>query len=149
VNLYLKCNDFDCDPLGEDPSTELRWRATAERLHTSSADALADLVPVLSRRLEWVGTQVGRDGVARPFAKLWDRPPTVISEAELALLERMGTRRSSNGARGGGDAARVAVDDVVVGLARREVLDLVGPDEQTARDALSSEVKAGARAAAV
>ena len=37
VNLYLKCNDFDCDPLAEDPSTERRRLDTADLLARSGS----------------------------------------------------------------------------------------------------------------
>ena len=149
VNLYLKCNDFDCDPLGEDPSTEQRWRATAQRLAASSgAGALVGAAPVLSRRLEWVGAHVGRDGVTRSLAKLWDRPPTLVSDAEMAVLERLGARRSPDARHANGEAKkRVPVDDVVIGLARRELIDLVGSAENADLGAQRTDEHVGARTA--
>ncbi|HLI73121.1 MAG TPA: hypothetical protein VKU86_04520 [Acidimicrobiales bacterium] len=141
VNLYLKCNDFDCDPLGEDPSTEQRRLATAERL-SQGIEALTDAVAVLSRRLEWVGTLTGRDGVTRPFAKMWDRPPMLVSDSEFELLEQLGARGAPNGkhtARAGG----VPIDDDVLRLAGREVLDLLGPEERSRRAASGARATTG------
>jgi hypothetical protein len=148
VNLYLKCNDFDCDPLGEDPSTQVRRHATVQRLAASSgADALVGAVPVLSRRLEWIGTHVGRDGVARPLAKVWDRPPMLLSDSEMAVLDRLGARRSRRGPRGNGDAGAVPVDEIVLGLARHEMVDLVGSAENADRRDGRTDDAVGARAA--
>jgi hypothetical protein len=148
VNLYLKCNDFDCDPLGEDPSTALRRHATAQRLAAShGADALVGAVAVLSRRLEWVGTHTGRDGVARPLAKLWDRPPVLLSDPEMAVLDRLGAGRLRPDPHHNGGAGAVPVDEVVLGLARREVVDLVGSAENADRRDGGADDAVGARTA--
>ena len=141
VNLYLKCNDFDCDPLGEDPSTEQRRLATAERL-SRGGDALGDCVAVLSRRLEWVGTLVGRDGVVRPFAKMWDRPPIILTDDEFALLEHLGARGTTGGAHAGTRPVHAVVDDAVARLARREVVDLLAPGDPARRDVSRSQTAA-------
>jgi hypothetical protein len=92
INLYLKCNDFDCDPLGEDPLSVVRALQTVEQLDLGDADLLGAVVPVPARRLEWVGVLRGRDGVDRAFAKLWDRAPVRLNSTEHALLQALDTR---------------------------------------------------------
>jgi hypothetical protein len=49
VNLYVKMNDFDCDPLGEDPSTETRRTQTLAILEESGANGLGSRIPLVSR----------------------------------------------------------------------------------------------------
>jgi hypothetical protein len=139
VNLYLKCNDFECDPLGEDPSTELRRLATERWLATSPSEEAVEVVPVLSRRLEWVGRLSGRDGVSRPFAKMWDQPPLIVSESELALLESLGPPASTGAARRAADR-RVPVNGDVIRLARRGVLDLLRPSDEATPPAPASDI---------
>jgi len=125
VNLYLKCNDFDCDPLAEDPSTERRRLDTADLLARAGAGALTSTTPVLSRRLEWAGTLSARDGERRAAAKMWDRPLAFISESQLALLERLGARGPHGAGAASGNGAAASADDIV-DLARRGIVDLVG-----------------------
>src|SRR6202034_1093112 len=86
VNLYLKCNDFDCDPLAEDPTTRRRRQMTEAIL--SMADANFDqAIPALSRQLEWSGSLAGRDWDERLFAKLWDQRPFPLNDVDLAILK--------------------------------------------------------------
>ncbi|HEX4175314.1 MAG TPA: hypothetical protein VHY81_05290 [Acidimicrobiales bacterium] len=85
VNLYLKCNDFDSDPLGEDPTSMQRAAGTSALVE--GGDPLPDdVVPTLRRDVEWVGTLVGRDGASRPFAKRWERPPQLLDPERHAAL---------------------------------------------------------------
>lgn len=58
VLLYLKFNDMDCDPLGEDPGTPRRRAATLSVLDDPAA--IAASVPVLARRFDSVGHETGR-----------------------------------------------------------------------------------------
>lgn len=58
VLLYLKFNDMECDPLGEDPGTPRRRAATTAVLDDPAA--LASSVPVLARRFDSVGHETGR-----------------------------------------------------------------------------------------
>jgi hypothetical protein len=120
VNLYLKCNDFDSDPLGEDPTSVLRAAFTSVFLE--SGDELPDdVVPTLRRDVEWVGTLVGRDGAARPFAKRWERPPlTLGSEKHAALLAVDGRQTWGQLRRDSG----IDREDLVW-LASRGLIDLV------------------------
>lgn len=118
ANLYLKCNDFDCDPLAEDPSTAARTTATAQSLRDS--DRLRGAVPVLSRRLEWTGLITSRDGNTRAVAKLWDSPFTVISEVQLKVLDELTNRRSLPSA--------ADTSEAVLDLAARGIVDLVNDE---------------------
>jgi hypothetical protein len=122
VNLYLKCNDFDCDPLGEDPFSIARAQQTAERLAGGDADHLGALVPARARQLEWTGVLRGRDGIERPFAKLWDRAPVRLSAIEYALLESLDGRIPWRSILGASDQGH---DDDLRHLASRGFIDLV------------------------
>ncbi|MCW3049875.1 MAG: hypothetical protein JWO74_4159 [Solirubrobacterales bacterium] len=62
VNLYLKFNDFDSDPLGEDPRTPGRRADTIAALNDGPVTAR---IPVLSRRLDTVTRVYTRDREAR------------------------------------------------------------------------------------
>ena len=60
VNIYLKFNDFGCDPLAEDPSTPERRSSTLELLAVIIVNALRD--PVLARRFDSVTRSYRREG---------------------------------------------------------------------------------------
>ncbi|MBV9660370.1 MAG: hypothetical protein JO337_04365 [Acidimicrobiales bacterium] len=120
VVLYLKCNDFNCDPLGEDPSSA-GVRASTEAVLGAADPDLTSAVPALSRRLQWVARLAGRDGQERPFAKLWQEEPFAVTEEELAIVRALehGSGRLASAGNAAGDQASI------VGLARRGVLDLL------------------------
>jgi len=124
VNLYLKCNDFTCDPLGEDPSTLSRVRQTAEILRGATTAELSALVPVAARQLEWVGTLRGRDGVDRVFAKLWDRAPIQLSESQHALFQALDSRLLVPDDVGAVDRDLILHEDLR-SLASRGLIDLI------------------------
>jgi hypothetical protein len=117
TNLYLKMNDFNSDPLGEDPTTEERQRRTLELLASSNGHT-PQLVPVLARRLDVIARQLSRDGQEVLQAHLWEEAPVVLSQAEWDLLHRVDGSRSV--AELGADA------DAIARLARRGVIELVG-----------------------
>jgi hypothetical protein len=120
VNLYLKVNDFDCDPLGEDPTTAERRRATLAAV--ADADGRVDrLVPVLSRRLDTISREYMRDWQEALQARLWDDGPVMIDEQEFRLLSSIDGRRTM--AELAGHAPRAAL----LRLAERGVVDLVSP----------------------
>jgi len=87
-NLYLKFNDFDCDPLGEDSKTPLRREATLSALER---DDIGSLYPVLSRRLdsvaqvharhEWMETSVR--------AKLWGLDEVSLTPSQFRVLQSL------------------------------------------------------------
>ncbi len=124
VNLYLKCNDFNCDPLGEDPSTKSRVRQTADFLRVAPTAELGALIPVPARQLEWVGTLRGRDGVDRAFAKLWDRAPIRLSESQHALFQALDSRLRGRHDVGAVDRDFI-LDEDLRGLAARGLIDLI------------------------
>jgi hypothetical protein len=119
VNIYLKFNEFGCDPLGEDPSTPERRRATLALLEGTDHDVAAG-VPALSRRFDSVAHEYRREGwPERLFANVWGQNPFPVSDAEFALLRAVDGRRS---------VAELGADPAVVRrLAARGALDLVPP----------------------
>ena len=121
VNLYLKCNDFNCDPLGEDPTTMVRARETAAFLRAATPAELGTRVPVPARQLEWVGSLRGRDGVDRAFAKLWDRAPILLTEAQYAFLQALDARDLELHV----DLADPDLQEHVRRLASRGLIDLI------------------------
>ena len=119
TNLYLKMNDFNSDPLGEDPQTEPRAQRTLELL-ASANGSLPSLKPILSRRLDVVARQQSRDGTEVLQAHVWEQEPVVLSQAEWDVLHSIdGTRTVADL---GGDSAMAAIHR----LAQRGVIELVG-----------------------
>lgn len=118
VNLYLKLNDFGCDPLGEDPATPALREATLAAVAEGDG-ALDAMVPVHGRRFDGVSRHVTRDWSEVLHARVFDGPPVMLADHELRLLERVDGRRTV--AEAAGDpAARAAV----LRLATAGVLDL-------------------------
>jgi hypothetical protein len=125
VNLYLKFNDFDSDPLGEDPRTPVRRAETVEALNDGP---VAVRIPVLSRRLDTVTRVYTRDRWGELVqASVWDQPPVALSDGELLLLRKADGVRplrvlagelAAEGLDGG------AVEACARRLAERGVLDL-------------------------
>ncbi|MEA2472932.1 MAG: hypothetical protein QOE06_847 [Thermoleophilaceae bacterium] len=124
TNLYLKMNDFNSDPLGEDPSTEPRQRRTLELLASSNGHT-PRLVPVLARRLDVVARQRSRDGQEVLHAHVWEETPVVLSQVEWDLVHAIDGSRSLEQlaeVAGGAEAADAAIRR----LAQRGVIELVG-----------------------
>jgi hypothetical protein len=120
TNLYLKMNDFNSDPLGEDPATEERQRRTLELLASANGHT-PGLVPVLARRLDVLTRQTSRDGQEVLQAHVWEQAPVVLSQAEWDVLHAIDGRRSLGEL---GDPGAVA--PAVQRLAARGVIELVG-----------------------
>jgi hypothetical protein len=121
VNLYLKFNDFESDPLGEDPATPQRREATEAALREGD---VADRVPVPARQLDTITRQYTRDGWNEMIqASVWDRDPVTLSVAEADLLHALDGRRSVRELAGNG--AGEGVQEGVRRLAERGVLDLI------------------------
>jgi hypothetical protein len=94
VNLYVKLNDFDCDPLGEDPSTLERRERTLELIGRRDPDQLAGATPRISRRLNYLGSQLARQDAPETFhASLYGSDPVGINGVQQAVL------RSADGGR--------------------------------------------------
>jgi hypothetical protein len=126
VNLYLKFNDFDYDPLGEDPTTIERQDRTRELL--SRNGELNGAVAKLSRQLEQLTHQYSRNRLEVRQAKLWGREPVLLDESDFRILQSLNGGRpvsalaaeiSSNGHDVDSVAARVRR------LAERGVVDLL------------------------
>jgi hypothetical protein len=93
LNLYLKFNDFGCDPLGEDPRTaELRDR-TMSVLQDSNGHALDGLIPTLSRRFDQVSRVYLRNGQETLQAMLFGEPAFGITELQFQALRSLDGRR--------------------------------------------------------
>lgn len=111
VNVYLKFNEFGADPLGEDPATPLRRKATLDLVGQAADESLLSAYPVLSRRFDSMFLEYRREGwPARLFAKVWGQNPFPISEAEEKLL------RSLDGNR---DVEQLVSDGHDLGAVRR------------------------------
>ena len=119
TNLYLKMNDFNSDPLGEDPSTEPRQQRTLELAASANGNAPA-LRPVMSRRLDVVARQRSRDGQEVLQAHVWEEMPVVLSQAEWDVLHAI------DGYKSVGELGITGAEDAVRRLAQRGVIELVG-----------------------
>jgi hypothetical protein len=141
LNLYLKFNDFGCDPLGEDPFTEGR-RARTLAAVSSGSQTLGALVPVLSRRLDTVSRTATRDGWREVLeARVFGEEPVGLtmlqydaittldgSETVAALASRLTVAGDS------ADAERQ-----IAWLAEQGVLDLVDAPISSRRRVPSAE----------
>jgi len=86
INLYLKFNDFDCDPLGEDPMTEERRRQTLAALADTNGDVF-DLVAVRGRRLDLVTRHYTRNWEEALEANVYDEEPFGLSQTQYRILQ--------------------------------------------------------------
>jgi hypothetical protein len=116
TNLYLKMNDFNSDPLGEDPSTEERQRRTLELLASANGSA-PRLRPMLARRLDVLARQFSRDGQEVLQAHLWEEQPVVLTPEEWDVLHSIDGKRTLGDLGDGAEAVKR--------LAQRGVIELV------------------------
>jgi hypothetical protein len=121
TNLYLKLNDFNSDPLGEDPATPVRRDRTLQLL--GAADGrFAELRPVLSRRLDSISRQYTREpGLEVLQAHVWEEAPVGLDPAELELLRELDGRSSVGELMAAGRVTETALRR----LAERGALDLL------------------------
>ena len=125
-NLYLKLNDFNSDPLGEDPSTDHRRNETMKLVQSGNGE-LVQARPVLARRFESVTEQYSRLWDHTRVAEVWDNPPVPLEDVDVKVLQ------SLNGQSVQGVAEKLSNDGVgadqvqaaVKRLAERGVLDLI------------------------
>jgi hypothetical protein len=90
VNLYLKFNDFDCDPLGEDPTTATRRAETLAVLNRGDEAEILAAVPRVARLFDSVVRQHRREGWPELLlATVWGQNPFPVSDDEFALLRRI------------------------------------------------------------
>jgi hypothetical protein len=88
VNLYLKFNDFDYDPLGEDPTTVERQERTRQLLQSSNG-AIDTAVVKPSRQLEQVTQLYSRNALEVRQAKVWGRNPVQLGVKEFEILQSL------------------------------------------------------------
>jgi hypothetical protein len=94
VNLYLKFNDFGCDPLGEDPHTERIRRASRDRVVTADG-ALGSLVPVLARSFDSLSRTYVRDGWTEVLhARVFGEEPFGVTPEQFGVLQAADGRRT-------------------------------------------------------
>jgi hypothetical protein len=117
VNLYCKFNDFGCDPLGEDPTTEERRSRTLDALENGNG-SVRELVPVLSRRFDLVTKHYTRDWQEVLQASVWGGESLGITSEQYRLLQTIDGTRALRELGEGAEA------DVRF-LAQHGVLDLV------------------------
>jgi hypothetical protein len=117
VNLYLKFNDFDYDPLGEDPTTIERQERTRQVL-SSANGAFGDAVVKPSRQLEQLTHLFSRNSLEVRTAKIWGRNPLPIGEKEFQILQQLNGGKTVSAL--GDDAA-----EHVRKLAEHGVVDLL------------------------
>lgn len=126
VNLYLKFNEFDADPLGEDPSTAERRELTL-RVLSASSHALFSTIPVVSRRFDSIVRTWSRpDWHESRSAVVWGQPPLSLAIAEESVLRSLGDGRPVSDlvaeARG---MSREVAERAIRRLAARGVVDLL------------------------
>ncbi len=117
VNLYLKFNDFDYDPLGEDPTTIERQEHTRQVLQSRNGDLDAAVVKP-SRQLEQLTHLYSRNALQVRQAKVWGRNPVQLGEKEFQILQALNGGKQVSAL--GDDAA-----DHVRRLAEFGVVDLL------------------------
>lgn len=127
INLYLKCNALGCDPLGEDPATEVVEQHTSALLAACDGESLRSCVPRLARRFEWAGRLSGRAWAEMPFAKVWGSSPLPVSETQLRVLEVVDGQLAWGelAEKVDGTAPAGRVDEEIRALAQRGLIDLV------------------------
>jgi hypothetical protein len=116
VNLYLKFNDFDYDPLGEDPTT-IERREHTRKLLSANGD-LEGAVVKPSRQLEQLTHLYSRNALEVRQAKMWGRNPLPLGEQEFQILQSL---------NGGKEVSALGTDaqDHVRRLAEHGVVDLI------------------------
>jgi hypothetical protein len=94
VNLYLKFNDFGCDPLGEDPYTASIREASVAAVSRPDAP-VGEMVPVLARRFDTVHRTYVRGGWGEVLqARVFGEEPFGITEEQFAALRMADGRRT-------------------------------------------------------
>lgn len=126
TNIYLKFNDFNSDPLGEDPYTEPMRQATLRALADESV--LTGLRPTKGRRLDFVTRHYNREWDEVLEANLWGEEPFGLTQLQYEVLRASdGQRTTSELVRrlAGSDIEADDVRDAVRRLADLGALDLL------------------------
>jgi hypothetical protein len=125
-NLYLKLNDFNSDPLGEDPFTAPRREETLKLVQGGNGE-LVTAKPVLARKFESVTEQYSRLWDHTRVAEVWDSGPVPLEDVDLKVLQKL-NGQSVSGVVEQVSAEGVSADQVqaaIKKLAERGVLDLL------------------------
>lgn len=130
VNLYVKVNDFDYDPLGEDPATAGRRVRTLAVIGNGARPDLGAMVAAKSRRLDFVSRQYAPHGEHESLrAALYGGEPFGLTPTQLEMLRAADGRRTIDDLVGDvasrGDWPRDAVRADAVVLLERGALDLI------------------------
>jgi hypothetical protein len=130
INLYLKLNDFDCDPLGEDAATPARRARTLNAIADGGRETLDEQVAVHGRRLDYVGRQHAREERHESHhAALYGEEPFGLTVAQAKLMRLVDGRRTIGslvaeiGANG---APEQEVRAQALALLERGALDIAG-----------------------
>lgn len=93
IMLYFKMNDFNSDPLGEDPYTSRVTAATRERAERDDA-TLSTLYPMIGRSVESLRRHIDRDWNEYPGVVVAGHGFVGVESEELPLLKMAdGTHR--------------------------------------------------------
>jgi len=93
VMLYLKLNSFNCDPLGEDPTTTA-FRKRTQDLLAQSDEELEQMIPLLGRRVDYIQRRCNRDWKEVIGVVLWGERHFSIDEQDLKALQAIDGRRT-------------------------------------------------------
>ena len=127
VNLYCKFNDFNCDPLGEDPSTPTVRERSLGLLASANGDR-DSIKPVHGRRFDKAARVYARQpGVQVYEANVWGEDPFGLTDGQFAVLQAVdgSTTWAELRDRLG---AQQDVDECVTYLVTRGALDLAPPN---------------------
>ena len=126
VVLYLKFNTYNCDTLGEDPHTSQTRQNTIAMLE-GPPSTLAESVPVLGRRVDYVHRRFSRDWSDLYGAVLYGQPHVNLSPTEFKLLQSMNGKRTLAELTSRTKQSEPAEDisSVIQQLARRGIVDLL------------------------
>jgi hypothetical protein len=92
INLYCKFNDFNCDPLGEDPGTPAVRQRSLELLSTANGDQ-GRLTPMHARQFDKASQVFARQpGVAVYEANIWGQPSFGLTEQQFSVLQAVDGR---------------------------------------------------------
>ena len=126
LNLYLKFNDFNCDTLGEDPRTA-ELRSQTLNLLSNRSNGMADLVPVIARRLDLVTRNHTRNHWQEVLqARLYGEEPFALTDRQFDVLQALdGNRDVATIARDVNGAGAEEAERDIVALAERGAIDLI------------------------
>lgn len=128
TNLYLKLNSFNCDPIGEDPTTKSCREHTLRSLLSSDA-MLEKLIPMVGRRVDYIHSQYTRQWDEVHGVVLWGERHFTIDEQDFLALKAMNGRRTVGDVieAMNGNSNKTECFGKIRRLAKRGVVDLTKP----------------------